>query len=118
MMTAIQNPRTVSKTTVTTVKKNVVPTALQNWEPRVPGAQAAEPHCWANQWTKLSKPAGPPETKTLVTGSRPWSFWKAMIIALTTGYTMTTASSTKAGEINQNAHRPCDVAARSCPTSF
>ena len=50
MITAIPNPITVSRTTVTTVKKNVVPKALQNWAPRVPGEQATVPppatlHC-------------------------------------------------------------------------
>jgi hypothetical protein len=51
MMMAIQKPRTVSRTTVTMVKKNVVPIALQNCEPRVPGGQAWPLQLWASQWT-------------------------------------------------------------------
>lgn len=47
MIMAIQNPRTVSKATVTTVKKKVVAVADQNWPPRVPGGQATVPPPWA-----------------------------------------------------------------------
>jgi len=50
MITAIPNPITVSRTTVATVKKKVVPKAFQNSEPRVPGGQETVPvpgavHC-------------------------------------------------------------------------
>ena len=84
MMTANQKPSTVSKATVTTVKKNVIADGGQNCAPRVPGGQCTVPPpesgtAGAASACSCRSRRSPPLTKSPVAGSSAGSFWKDMI---------------------------------------
>ena len=89
MMTAIQKPSTVSRATVTMVKKNVVPVADQNCAPRVPGGQSTvpppEPGTAGTSSRVVREAGGAALDEEPVAGSRPASFWNDITMAVMIG---------------------------------